>query len=116
MKFISHQRKETEGVSIMFMEEKGRAFGRLYFYDNDSTMVLLSDLSVSPEDRKQGIGRQMQEIREQMAINSSATTAYLWVEKDSWMQEWYRRRGYEDYADKEDEENKIWMKKTLIKK
>lgn len=50
---------------------------------------------------------------EGLAIKIGAPNVCLWVEKNSWMHQWYARRGYLDGDDKEDQENTIWMKKGL---
>jgi GNAT superfamily N-acetyltransferase len=96
------------------MEKTGKAFARLYQYNDDTTTVCLDYLSVDFEIRRKGIGTELQEIREKIGRSLGADTACLWCRKDTWMHDWYKRRGYEDWKDNEDEENAIWMKKSLI--
>lgn len=112
-RFISHFKVESWGYSVLIMEKRGRAFGRLYWYNDDSTTVYLEGLSVNQEIRRLGIGRELQEIRENIGIGFGATTSCLLVKKDSWMHDWYNRRGYENFQTNENEENSIWMKKSL---
>lgn len=41
-----------------------------------------------------------------------ATYAYLWVRKDTWIYDWYKRNGYTYFKDHE-VINFVWMKKIL---
>ncbi len=111
--FILHHKYSDWGSSILIMEETGKAFGRLYQYSDDSTTVYLDWLSVDKEFRRQGIGTELQEIREKIGVELGANTSCLSVQKDTWMHNWYKRRGYEDWKDDENDENFIWMKKPI---
>jgi len=113
-RFISHYTDESWGSSILIMEKDGKAFGRIYWYSDDSTTIYLNWLSVNVESRRQRLGTDLQEIRENIGRKLGAECSCLSVEKDSWMHEWYKRRGYVDLNDDEDNENFTWMKKSLI--
>lgn len=112
-RFISHYKTESWGSSILIMEKRGKAFGRIYWYNDDNIMVYLDCLSVNAEIQRQGIGTKLQKIREEIGRSLGAITACLWVQKNTWMYDWYKRRGYEDWINNENEENAIWMKKSL---
>ena len=112
-KFIYHCDRESWGKEIYIMEQRGKAFGRIYWNNDDKTTAYLAGLSVEMSSRKQGIGTELQELRESMAMGSGATITCLWVEKGTWMHEWYKRRGYKDCEDYEGLENHIWMRKDL---
>jgi len=112
--FILHQKTESWGSSILVMEKEGKAFGRVYWYDNDSNVVYLEGLSVDAESRRQSIGTELLAILEKTGRNLGAATVCLWVKKNTWVYNWYKQLGYEDMKDNEDEENTIWMKKLLI--
>ena len=111
--FIHHYACNSWGDEVFIMEKNGKGFGRVYWFNEDKTSAILCWLSVNEDERKKGLGTKLQEIREDIAKIIGATTTFLWVEKGSWMYEWYKRRGYEDYKDHE-EEDCIWMKKQLI--
>lgn len=115
IEFIYHHKKSSWGRSVLIMAAGGVAFARIYWYNNDEKTAYLDMLSVNEEYRKCGIGTELQKIRELIAISTGATEARLWVDKDSWMHEWYKRRGYTDYADYEHVENCVWMSKRLRK-
>ena len=112
-KYIFHCCKELWGWEIYIMEKKGRAFGRVYGYRDDKSTAYLAGLSVRESARRQGIGTDLQVLREAIAIGCGAKTSCLWVEKGTWMHEWYKRRGYKDLKDHEDQENNVWMEKEL---
>ena len=113
-KFIKHYASSNWGKSILIMEEKGRAFGRIYWYNDDNSSVYLDMLSVKKNSRKKGLGTLLQNIREKIGIKSGAKISWLSVDKNSWMHTWYMRRGYTDCEYNVNEENMIWMKKILI--
>jgi len=111
--FISHFISEIWGSEILIMEKAGKAFARVYWYKDDATSIYLDWLHVSYEIRNKGIGTELQNMREQIGRNLGASTSCLWVKKDSWMHNWYKRRGYSDLEDYEQEENVVWMMKSL---
>lgn len=114
-RFIYHSNTESWGSSVLIMEKSGKAFGRIYWYNDDSTTVYLDWLSVDIEVRRQGIGTQLQEIREKIGKSLGAVTSCLFVKKDSWMHGWYKRRGYSDIKEHDYQEGFIWMEKLLVK-
>jgi ribosomal protein S18 acetylase RimI-like enzyme len=98
------------------MEKTGKAFARLYWYHDDNDTVYLDWLSVVEECRRRGVGRELQEMREKIGQNMGAKTACLMVENNTWMHDWYARRGYKDWKDVENYSNFIWMKKLITPK
>lgn len=110
--FIYHLKTECFGASIFIMKKDGKAFSRIYWYDDDSTTVYLDWLSVDDEVRNRGIGTELQKIREEIGIKLGAIYSRLLVEKNKWMHEWYKRRGYVDYKDYD--KDWVWMQKSLI--
>ena len=113
-RFISHFTIASWGSSILIMEKSGKAFSRIYWYNDDNTTVYLDYLSVDEDIRRKGIGTIMQVMREKIGITLGATTSCLWVNKNTWMHDWYKRRGYEDWKNHEQEENAVWMRKSLV--
>lgn len=111
--FIYHLNYESWGVEILIMEKTGVAFARIYWCNDDIESIYLNWLSVVPESRNKGIATQLQIIREEIGRKLGYKYAYLQVEESSWMHEWYKRRGYEDYDSLNKDENLIWMGKLL---
>jgi hypothetical protein len=112
--YVVHIKKDYWGSSILIMQKEGKAFCRTYYYEDDIDSIYFDWLSVNVEDRKNGIGTELLKIHEEIALQLCAKTSYLWVKTDSWMHDWYTRKGYQDYKDYEHEENAVWMKKALF--
>lgn len=85
--------------------------GNLYWYHDDNKNIYISSLKVKTNIKQQGFGTKLLDNIEKIGKCLGATFSCLWVEKNSWMQEWYKRKGYEDYIDKN--KKYIWMKKRL---
>lgn len=113
-KYIAHYITIKSDVqSIIIMEHTGIAFAKVYWYDDDQITVYLSSLSVNLECRQQGIGLELQLIREEIGRLLKAEYSCLCVDKDSWMKEWYERRGYQFIKEDDDENQFIWLRKKL---
>lgn len=110
--YIVHHGFDECGHSILFMEKRGLAFCRLFWYNDDEKTVYIDFLSVDESIRKKGVGTKLKEITEDLGRRLKADNAILSVVKESWMHEWYKRRGYSDYYKHEDEKL-IWMIKSL---
>lgn len=110
--FIMHEQSEDVFDEVLIMQKHGKAFARLYMFHDDPKKCYLNWLSVSPDARRNGIGTRLQELREELGIARGAEVAHLVVDKESWMYEWYKRRGYVEYQDHE--EGQVWMKKQLV--
>lgn len=87
--FIYHTSNNNWGGSILCMEKNGKAFARTYWFYDDDKSIYFDWLSVTEEYRKNGIATKL--------LNSHIKTAqkfkietFLWVERDSWMYEWYK--------------------------
>lgn len=111
-RFITHFKSDSWGDQIVIMEKRGKAFARIYWYHDDDSTVYLDSLSVDISARKQGIGTELQQLRERMGLLMGASKACLWVKRNTWMHAWYERRGYE-YLNEHEEENAIWMQKLI---
>ncbi len=112
--FVAHHSKDDWGEEILIMEIHGIAFCRIYWYYDDNSTAYLSWLSVNESERMKGIGTRLQELREEMARCLGATTCFLRVKENTWIQDWYQRRKYVYFERDNEDENYIWMKKQLI--
>ena len=88
-------------------------YARIYIeiYDNEPNECVLTHLYTLEGHRQKGYGRQALIEAESIAKELGCHTAYLKVETNSWMHEWYLRMGYKWYktADKE----YTWLVKNL---
>jgi GNAT superfamily N-acetyltransferase len=104
---------QDSGIETLTIKADGVAEASVYWYIDDNTTVYLSNLLVNPNYRNKGIGKKMQEIREQIGKDLNAKTSCLWVKKESWMYKWYQRRGYSDLKD-HNQKGFVWMTKPLL--
>lgn len=109
--FICHFGNDFYGDYVVVMERCGAAMARVYWNPNDSEIAFFDYLSVSPDLQKLGFGTTMQIIQEKIGRALGAKYCRFFVEKDKWMHDWYKRRGYVDYEDYNDEY--VWMQKLL---
>jgi len=112
--FIYHITNESWGFEVLIMGKTGNCFARAYWYHDDKDSVYLNWLTVSPESRNHGIATELQNIREEIGRKIGAKCAYLQAENESWMQSWYKRRGYLIADDNlPNEDNLVWMQKEI---
>ena len=104
---------QDSGIETLTTKADGVAEASVYWYIDDSSTVYLANLLVNPNYRNKGIGKKLQEIREQIGKDLNAKTSCLWVKKESWMFEWYQRRGYSELKTHA-QKGFIWMTKPLI--
>lgn len=67
---------------------------RLSIYNQTPNVAFLSTLIVDENNRNKGIGDQLLFLAEQMSKNNNCNTITLYVEPDSWLKEWYERKGF----------------------
>lgn len=113
MKYTAHEQAYDGCRYFWIMTDGGEAHCRLY-HASGTDYGVLDFLSVKEEHRNRGIGLALQVERERILkefwkINES----WLWVEKRSWMQSWYERRGYVYHSENENEQGTVWMVKDL---
>ena len=111
--YIVHFNSSNWGDEFKIMKKDGKAFARAYIYYDDLTTLLIDCLTVDESIRKQGIGLELQIIRETIGIYLNAQYSMLWVKRDDWMYDWYKRRGYIEYHNKNRKDNSVWMRKEL---
>lgn len=83
---------------------------RLTVYDTCPSVMFLSTLIVNEECRKQGIGTAILEEVEKIAKKSGCDVISLQVTHNSWMKDWYLRKGFIPVADGYDSDNIIMSK------
>lgn len=110
--FITHHQINTWGESTVIMHFKGLAVGHIYRYHDDKKVVYIEGLNVSENFRGNGMGRKLLHLLEEMRYPGSIILN-LWVIKDSWMHEWYKREGYSDLCVHSEEEKTVWMEKVV---
>lgn len=110
--FISCLWEDETGWVMMIMQMNGHAMCRAYGYSDDPKTIFLDSLYVNEEHRNRGYGEKLQLIREAIGKEFGCKKAMLWVYSGTWMEKWYRRRGYRRKGKPKDEHS-IWMSKSL---
>lgn len=115
MKIKVNVDKTEWGIVKRFSNEDNSIRFALYTYNDDNETIYLSNLFVNESLRKNGYGNRIIEWVFDYAKSRSFKTIILNVVKNSWMEKWYERKGFEYLEDCEDDEYKgnVWLKKDL---
>lgn len=114
-KFIEHYRNNKWGDDYIFMEEEGKAIGRVYIYKDNPDIAYIEGLHVSEKERLKTIGSELLNKLITKCKDLGAKECMLWCYKNSWLFYWYQRLGFK-FHDNYEEENAIWMIKSLNNK
>ena len=95
-----------------------QAFGRVYFYTDESNVYYLENLRVSEEHQGKGYGNILLDVLEKYCIHNcyETTKIRLFAEKGKWMYDWYLRKGYVYLCDYEDDNKFDWLEKIIDNK
>ena len=110
MEFSFYFSQDLEIETLTIKADEAKAI--IYWYLDDSSTIYLSNLFVNPDFRNKGIGNKLLDMLEQIGKDLNANTSCLWVKIESWIHEWYKKRGYSDLIN-HNQEGFIWMTKTL---
>jgi N-acetylglutamate synthase-like GNAT family acetyltransferase len=87
----------------------------LYTYNDNSSVVYLSCIYVSPHKRNNGFGNNIMHIAEKEAKRMKFSSICLKVLKDSWKYKWYSDCGYKDLCVDKEDERYIWKVNNINK-
>ena len=110
---ISHEASYDWGNDYNFMEIHGHASGRVYTLKEEDGNAYIEGLHVSENERSNGYGSDMMSKLIDKCKEIGAKKITLWCDKNKWMHLWYKRLGFKDDGDKEDQEGFVWMVKEL---
>jgi GNAT superfamily N-acetyltransferase len=108
-KFICHLSKEDWGFSIMVMEKEGKAFSRTYFLNDDKNSIYFDWLNVDENYRELGLATELLDTHIKVS-DYFKLESMIWVEKNTWIEDWYMRKGYEYYCEYDEKSN--WLIKN----
>jgi N-acetylglutamate synthase-like GNAT family acetyltransferase len=98
-------------VNYKFVSKDKESSIGAYIYHDDPTSIYLNSLFVSKHYRQKGRGNNLLKFVEQFGRENGCTHCYLWAKSDSWMVDWYSRRGYRFHSKRDDDH--VWMVKEL---
>lgn len=83
----------------------------LHYYSDNPDIVYFFSLFVTDKYRNQGLGNAILEYAENFAVEHNFKTISLKVEENTWMFDWYKRKGYIEINEKTGKY--IWLEKSL---
>lgn len=105
---------DSEKKELRKIEQKSEinddVLSRFAFYQYDNDTIYLSSLFVRESDRKCGYGSKILKAAEEVAETFGISKIRLKVESNTWMEEWYKKNGYE-YLSAEGEYD--WLEKRV---
>jgi len=112
-KIVLEKKDKLYLESTKIVREYWSEYARIFIeiYEDKPNECVLTHLYVIEEQRKKGYGKQALIQAENIAKELGCHTAYLKVEIDSWMYQWYLRCGYRWYKKADDEY--AWLVKVL---
>lgn len=111
---ISHEASYDWGNDYNFIEIHGYAVGRVYTIKEEEGVAYIEGLHVSENKRGNGLGSDMMSKLIDKCNEIGAKKITLWCDKNKWMHIWYKRLGFNDDGDKEDQDGFVWMVKELL--
>ena len=111
--FTSYEKTDFGEVWYMTSDPKGIFRFAIYRYDDDRDTIYLSNVFVSEDHRKQGLGNTILNAADEVAKKLKANAICLKVKRDSFVHDWYERNGYTDLSIDEEEPEYIWMTKNI---
>ena len=83
------------------------------YIDFNNGEYIVNALSVMTKYQNKGIGAFLIKSAEEFISNLKGSKAILYVEKDTWQAEWYKRLGYHESNIQDDVDGFIRMEKEL---
>ena len=96
MNKIYHRNETYYGRTNTILLEDATAYVMVTMFNNSSGVAVIHDLVVLKERRGEGLGKEMLNEACEEARRMGAEYIRLSVEPSSWLEEWYKRHGFEN--------------------
>ena len=106
---VIHKNEWNWGRSFTFVLYGGSAVITMSITDDEPLQAFFSGLSVCEPYRKRRRGTKCLECAMEQARLEGCKYAYLMADMDSFVFEWYKRRGFRYYGDKPNENGVVPM-------
>lgn len=93
---VYHRNETYYGRTTTILLGDAAAYAMVTMFNNNSGVAVIHDLVVLKERRGEGLGREMLEEACEEAKRMGADYIRLAVEPESWLEEWYKRHGFEN--------------------
>ena len=102
------------GTSIHIVTADGKALVKMVMDKDIKDECEIFDLNTHHSCRKKGYATMLMQEVENIAHKRNVKRLYLWAERGSWMEKWYRRMEYETEEFREPpKKDTLWMVKFL---
>lgn len=113
-KLVKKEETTSWGKRIYYNNDDNSIRFALYYYNDDTSILYFSNLHVDEKYRNRGIGQKILDYVFEYAKKHEYKDIILNVVKDSWVQKWYERNGFEYIEDADGEyAGNVWMIKHL---
>lgn len=85
----------------------------LYYYSDKTSEIILSDVKVNKIFRRHGYGNILLKHAKQLARERRFKKLFLNVKCGSWMEQWYKRNGFDFFEYHKEREGYVWLKCKL---
>ena len=107
-KDFKHQSCRWPGYIVaVVLSENCEASCRVYIYDDEPAVAIISDLYVAEESRRKGLATEIIRYCEKIALSEGCDEISLRSDNDDWVRQWYKRLGFEE------ESSQVWFKKSI---
>ena len=111
---ITRKHEKTDFGDVWYYKEKNNILRfAIYRYDDDISTIYLSNVFVNIEYRQNGYGNMILNTVEKIGNEMGANSICLKVLKHSFPYEWYKKYGYLDLIDDNEEDKFIWLIKHI---
>lgn len=102
MNYVYHRNKPPFGDTTTIITEDASAYVMITRFNETEDTAVLHDLVVLKDRRGQGLGSALLEEAVAEAGRIGVRRVRLSVEPDSWLEEWYKRHGFQETGQVED--------------
>ena len=102
MNYVYHRNKPPYGDTTTIITEDASAYVMITQFNATADTAVLHDLVVLKDRRGQGLGSALLEEAVAEAGRIGVRRVRLSVEPDSWLEEWYKRHGFQETGQVED--------------
>lgn len=113
MNYVHHNNKAPYGETHTIITEDASAYVMITIFSEREHIAAIHDLAVLKERRGEGLGSAILEEAILEAERMGAKVAVIGCEKNSWLEEWYTRHGFETIEDEDVNGQTAIMKRIL---
>ena len=99
---IIHKNTWTWGQTHTIVFKCGVGLVSVSIYNEEPDVAWIHGVSVIEDYRRQGIGTRILQLAEEEAVKMGAHTVKLSTLRESFMEDWYKKSGYEVIGEEDD--------------